>query len=199
MPNFCAEQNPARSRETPRCASTTGSIQPTLGQSRHGRILMSGSKKTGSRLVADKRPSKRTSKPARKPRRRARKASTRRRGPIAWLFGGLFRLVWGIGWRVTALVTIAVGGAVLFYAATLPPVTTLLDGRSKGSVTLLDRDGEIFAWRGEQFGGQITADTVSPDLKHAIIATEDRRFYRHFGVSPRGIASAVRINLSEGR
>ena len=40
---------------------------------------------------------------------------------------------------------------------------------------------------------------VSPHLKHAIIATEDKRFYWHFGVSPRGVASAVRINLSEGR
>jgi penicillin-binding protein 1A len=53
---------------------------------------------------------------------------------------------------------------------------------------MLDRDGQVFAWRGEQFGGQITADTVSPHLKNAIIATEDRRFYRHFGISPRGIA-----------
>ncbi len=36
-------------------------------------------------------------------------------------------------------------------------------------------------------------------MKNAIIATEDKRFYSHFGLSPRGIASAVRINLSEGR
>jgi len=57
----------------------------------------------------------------------------------------------------------------------------------------------VFAWRGEQFGGQITADSVSPNLRNAIVATEDRRFYHHFGVSPRGIASAVKINLSEGR
>jgi penicillin-binding protein 1A len=64
---------------------------------------------------------------------------------------------------------------------------------------LLDRDGKVFAWRGETFGGQITADTVSPFLRDAIIATEDKRFYRHFGISPRGIASAVRINMSEGR
>ena len=162
---------------------------------------MSGSKKAGGRLVADKRPPKSKSKSTRRAPTRKRKTSTtrRRRGPIAWLFGGLFRLIWGLGWRVTALVGIAVGGAVLYYAASLPPVTALLDGRSKGSVTLLDRDGEIFAWRGEQFGGQITAATVSPDLRDAIIATEDRRFYRHFGISPRGIASAVRINLSEGR
>jgi len=31
------------------------------------------------------------------------------------------------------------------------------------------------------------------------VATEDKRFYWHFGISPRGIASAIRINLAEGR
>ena len=81
----------------------------------------------------------------------------------------------------------------------LKPYEELLDGRAKGSVTLLDRSGAVFAWRGEQFGGIITANTVSPHLKNAIIATEDRRFYQHFGISPRGLASAIRINLREGR
>jgi 1A family penicillin-binding protein len=81
----------------------------------------------------------------------------------------------------------------------LPEVTQLLDGRARGSVTLLDAKGEVFAWRGDQFGGVVTTQTVSKHLKNAVVATEDKRFYRHFGVSPRGIASAVRINLSEGR
>jgi penicillin-binding protein 1A len=71
--------------------------------------------------------------------------------------------------------------------------------RSRGSVTMLDRDGNVFAWRGDQFGGVIDPDTASPHLVHAVVATEDRRFYRHLGVSPRGIASAIRINLREGR
>ena len=156
---------------------------------------MSGSKKSRPALVADKR---NVAKPAkRKPRRRATKKTSR--NPLVWLARLVSRLVWGIGWRVGALVAIAIAGAVLFYTATLPPVSALLDGRSRGSVTLLDRDGKVFAWRGEQFGGQITAETVSPHLKNAVIATEDKRFYRHFGLSPRGIASAVRINLSEGR
>ena len=69
----------------------------------------------------------------------------------------------------------------------------------RGSVTLLDRDGDVFAWRGDQFGGVVTADSVSRHLRNAVIAVEDKRFYSHFGVSPRGVASAVRINLSEGR
>ncbi|WP_235823780.1 transglycosylase domain-containing protein [Actibacterium lipolyticum] len=92
-----------------------------------------------------------------------------------------------------------IGLAVFYFYASLPPVTEMLDARTRGSVTLLDRDGKVFAWRGDQFGGQITAETVAPALKNAVIATEDKRFYKHFGVSPRGVASAVRINLREGR
>lgn len=132
-------------------------------------------------------------------RKKAAPSRRRSRNPLVWLVASVFRLIWGIGWRVTALVVLAVAGAVLYYAATLPPVNNLLDARARGSVTLLDREGKVFAWRGEQFGGQITAQTVSPYLKDAVIATEDKRFYGHFGISPRGIASAVRINLSEGR
>jgi penicillin-binding protein 1A len=127
----------------------------------------------------------------------------RRRNPIAAFFVGIFTMIWGIVWGVTWRVGVVagmiLGGAILFFYAQLPPLTDLVDGRARGSVTLLDRDDKVFAWRGETFGGMITADTVSPFLHNAVVATEDRRFYRHFGISPRGIASAIRINLAEGR
>ncbi len=129
-------------------------------------------------------------------RRPARKPSS---SLFMRLFGWVFRLIWIVTSRVALIGALALGIAVFYIYTTLPPFSDLLDGRACGSVTLLDRNGSVFAWRGEQFGGQITADTVSPDLKEAIIATEDRRFYKHFGVSPRGVASAIKINLSEGR
>jgi 1A family penicillin-binding protein len=97
---------------------------------------------------------------------------------------------------ITAMI---IAGAVAYFYTTLPEANALLDGRQRGSVTLLDADGRVFAWRGDQFGGMVSADAISPHLKHAVIATEDRRFYRHLGISPRGIAGAVRINLREGR
>lgn len=142
--------------------------------------------------------------PPRKPAKpRRTKAPRRARGGIVGLFtallGLIWRIIWGIGWRVTMLGALVLGAIVFYFYSQLPPVEALLDARARGSVTLLDRDGKVFAWRGETFGGQITPDTVSPHLLHAVIATEDKRFYRHFGVSPRGIASAIRINLSEGR
>ncbi len=170
---------------------------------------------TGGRrgpLMADKRyptgsapAAKATPKPA--PSQKSHGSSAprppRRRGPIRTALYGfahfIWRVVWGTAWRVGAVLALIVGLATFYFYSQLPEYTALLDGRNRGSVTLLDRSGEVFAWRGETFGGQITAENVSPNLRNAIIATEDRRFYKHFGVSPRGIASAIAINLREGR
>ena len=141
----------------------------------------------------------------RRPARTAGQGSPKqpRRNPLVALIVGFVRLIWrilwGIGWRVAFVLALILGGAIMYFYVQLPAVADLLDGRARGSVTILDRDDKVFAWRGETFGGQITADTVSPYLLNAVIATEDKRFFGHFGISPRGIASAVRINLSEGR
>ena len=183
---------------------------------------MSGSGRKRPPLVADRRypaaggrprnaarPPQKPQKP-RKPKKPARKTGktrqsrARRRLPrlIAWplaLIRWIFRLTWRLILGSAVAVTAVVALAVIYYASTMPPLSAMVDGRARGSVTMLDRHGEIFAWRGEQFGGIITPDSVSPHLKNAIIATEDKRFYRHFGVSPRGIASAMRINIREGR
>ncbi|MFK7762310.1 MAG: transglycosylase domain-containing protein [Roseobacter sp.] len=161
-------------------------------------------------LVADKRYATKRIKAAqkkpvkrRKPTRKVARKPAPRRGGIVGFFQRILRwilrLIWRITWRVGFVAGLALALVVGYYYTTLPPVEDLLDGRARGSVTLLDREGRVFAWRGDQFGGVVTAQTVSPNLKNAIVATEDRRFYRHFGLSPRGIASAVRINLSEGR
>ncbi|QGX99559.1 PBP1A family penicillin-binding protein [Roseovarius faecimaris] len=165
---------------------------------------MSNTGRKKPRLVAPKREPK---KPAPKRKTRAakpkRRKATRKRNPIAAFFIGIFkwilRLIWWVTWRVTAVCLLVLGLWVGYTYTTLPSVEAFLDGRARGSVTLLDRDGEVFAWRGDQFGGVVTAESVSKHLKNAVVATEDKRFYRHFGLSPRGIASAVKINLSEGR
>ena len=116
-------------------------------------------------------------------------------GAVGFVIG----LIWAVVWRATAAVVILAGLATGYFYMTLPDASELLDARARGSVTMLDADGQVFAWRGEMFGGQVTAADVSPHLRDAIIATEDRRFYSHFGISPRGIASAIRINLEAGR
>lgn len=109
------------------------------------------------------------------------------------------RLAWATTWRVGAITSVLIALGVGYVYMTLPAAEDLLDGRARGSVTLMDREGDVFAWRGDQFGGVVTASSVSKHLRNAVVATEDKRFYRHVGISPRGVASAVRINMSEGR
>ncbi len=168
---------------------------------------MSDSGRRKPPLVAEKR-YRAAAKPAKKPTRKPapRRKPTKKkpqRGLIGrvffGLFGWIFRLVWAFSWRVGLMTSVLIALAVGYFYTTLPPVENLLDGRARGSVTMMDRDEKIFAWRGDTFGGVVTASTVSPHLKNAIVATEDKRFYSHFGISPRGIAGAIRINLREGR
>jgi len=114
---------------------------------------------------------------------------------LVWL---VWRVIWGTIWRLTAAVFAVLAATTLYFYATLPEAAELLDGRARGSVTMVDADGDTFAWRGETFG-VVSATDISAHLRNAIIATEDRRFYWHFGVSPRGVAGAVRSNLAAGR
>mgnify|MGYP002630367375 FL=1 len=164
------------------------------------------SKNSGGRkpLVAERRYSQKPN--AKKSTRRKPARRKKPRGVIARIlgfFGGIIkwalRLLWRFGLGAGLAVSIFVGLGVIYYVSTLPPITDLVDGRTRGSVTLSDREGQVFAWRGDQFGGMVTTDTVSVHLRNAVVATEDKRFYSHIGISPRGVASAVRINLREGR
>ncbi|MBU1827016.1 MAG: PBP1A family penicillin-binding protein [Alphaproteobacteria bacterium] len=177
-----------------------------MTEPRRGKSKLVAERRYPAKKQAPKAQAKKTAPQKAKASKSARSRRPARKAPsslfmrlFGGLFGWVFRLIWIVTSRVALIGALALGIAVFYIYTTLPPFSDLLDGRARGSVTLLDRNGSVFAWRGEQFGGQITADTVSPALKEAIIATEDRRFYKHFGVSPRGVASAIKINLSEGR
>ena len=101
--------------------------------------------------------------------------------------------------NVAIIVFIILLVAVVNYVNKLPPIAELLDDRKRGSVTLLDRNNEVFAWRGNQFGGILKSRGLNRFLHDAIISVEDKTFYSHYGISIRGIVGAIRINLREGR
>ena len=168
---------------------------------------MGSSGGSGRKLTADRR----VSTPAKTSKARPSKASARKASPAKRKSGNMlvrfvsgtvtlfWRIIWGLTWRLGATVAMLLFIATGYFYMIMPPLGDLLDARARGSVTMTDSSGNVFAWRGETFGGIITADTVSPHLRNAIIATEDRRFYRHLGVSPRGIAGAIRTNIQSGR
>lgn len=178
--------------------------KPVVKKTAKPRAKKTAARKSLFRMPALSWPFKRKTKAKKKPtaRKPVKKAARKSRsilGFFAGILGWFLSLMWRIGWRVAAVVGILIGAGVAYDYSTLPPVSELVDGRARGSVTMMDRDNHVFAWRGDQFGGMVTTASVSRHLKNAVIATEDKRFYSHFGLSPRGVASAVRINLAAGR
>lgn len=153
-------------------------------------------------IVADKRnfqePPKKQQKqrPPRKPRK-PRRGNILTFG-IAGIVALIWRIIWGSIWRLGATLALIVGAATLYFYSTLPEASALFDGRARGSVTMLDNENRVYAWRGETFG-MVSSDKIAPVLKDAVVATEDKRFYQHLGVDPRGVASAIRINMAAGR
>ena len=148
---------------------------------------MSSKKKSPAKAAPKKGAPKKASKP---PRRQS------------WLDRAVKRVFWffvRLGVRAAMLVALIVAAATTYYYVSLPDVDELFDARAKGSVTMVDRRGEVFAWRGDQYGGDIRPGNVSPFLTKAILAAEDRRFYSHFGVDPRGLARAMVANARAGR
>ncbi len=135
------------------------------------------------------------------PRPRADK-SRRARPRGSWLSRAVSALLWWglrMGLRAGAVFAVILGVSVWVMHESLPEADALLDGRARGSVTLLDRHGDVFAWRGDQFGGAVRVGDVSPHLVSAVLAAEDHRYYRHFGVDPIGLARAAWVNWRAGR
>ncbi|MFV0292253.1 MAG: transglycosylase domain-containing protein [Paracoccus sp. (in: a-proteobacteria)] len=154
-------------------------------------------------VVAERRYTNPTKPSGKTPRGKSgRRAPVRRGNAISRGISGLFSLIWKALfrtiWASILAVFLVLGLAIFYYYSQLPEASALFDGRARGGVTMLDREGKVFAWRGETFG-TVTPDMIAPSLRDAVVATEDKRFYSHLGIDPRGIASAIRINMSEGR
>nr|WP_237398404.1 MULTISPECIES: PBP1A family penicillin-binding protein [unclassified Gilliamella] len=62
---------------------------------------------------------------------------------------------------------------------------------------VLSKDGELIAIFGERRRTPLKYDEIPPIVVNAVIATEDSRFYEHFGIDPIGIVRAMYIGLKQ--
>src|SRR5580692_9654987 len=133
------------------------------------------------------------------PRRRKRPNSpparrSAKRGRGGRFLGGIFKLgllvfLWGL---------IVGGGTIAYFALTLPDTNQLTVAERRPSVTVLANDGSLIATFGDLFGQPQTLKEMSPYLPKAVVATEDRRFYSHFGIDPIGLMRAAFTDLRAG-
>ncbi len=59
-------------------------------------------------------------------------------------------------------------------------------------------NGQVLLSLGPSFGRWLTYDQIPPEMRAAMISTEDRRFRGHLGVDPIGIARSIQVRISSG-
>ncbi|MET3713653.1 penicillin-binding protein 1A [Sphingomonas trueperi] len=108
------------------------------------------------------------------------------------------RIRWG-RWIVRGLaVCILLFIAAVAWLAITAPLSKSLRPPAPPSITLLAADGTPIARRGAVIGKPVDVSKLPDHVAQAFIAIEDRRFYSHWGVDPRGIARAAFHNVSSG-
>jgi penicillin-binding protein 1A len=99
----------------------------------------------------------------------------------------------------------ALVGALWFqraYLADLPPLpehAALYAYNRAPAIRFYDRTGQLIAARGPRYGDQVRIAQLPAHLPHAMLAAEDRRFYKHGPVDLRAIARASVANHRAGR
>jgi penicillin-binding protein 1A len=98
--------------------------------------------------------------------------------------------------------TIGLGGLILMLALAVPAFRETADDdwlkKSDLAVSFLDRYGNPIGNRGIKHNDSIPLEDFPDNLIKATLATEDRRFYDHFGIDIAGTARALMTNAQAG-
>lgn len=98
------------------------------------------------------------------------------------------------------LVVIAcVGLYVLFVFLQMPSLDSILHETRTPAVTFLDKNANEIRSTGRIMGKPVSVENVPAHVWQAIVAIEDRRFFKHGAIDFRGTTRAVFINLFHGR
>jgi penicillin-binding protein 1A len=107
-------------------------------------------------------------------------------GTIKWLFVlGL----WG---------ALALGLLLAWFSRELPDITEQMIFERRPTITIKANDGAIIDRYGDIKGETLSVKDLPPYVPQAILAIEDRRFYHHPGLDPKGIIRAFTVNLAKG-
>ncbi len=95
--------------------------------------------------------------------------------------------------------TLSVLGLTILLSFAIPAIETTNKAgwrtASQYSVTFLDRYGNEIGNRGILFSEAVPLEDIPDHLIKAVLATEDRRFFEHFGLDVIGTFRALRANL----
>jgi len=94
---------------------------------------------------------------------------------------------------------VAVSGVLRHYIKEIPPVETL-QGYTPSLITkIYDIRNQLVSELFVERRTVLTLDEVPDFMRHAVLATEDRQFYEHWGVNPKAVLRAFLANVRARR
>jgi penicillin-binding protein 1A len=118
---------------------------------------------------------------------------------LIWLKNRMTRGHWFM--RLASFgITVGIIGLVLLtpFFLSLPDISKLAVAEKKPSIIVVSEDDEPIGQFGDVMGDTVPYDKLPKPLVQALLATEDRRFFDHWGVDPIGIIRAVVVNARAG-
>lgn len=101
--------------------------------------------------------------------------------------------------KLFALLVITSGLYLLYCFFTLPDIEQTVSRTRQPSTTITAENGNEVATYGQVYSAVVMPDYLPKYTTEAIIATEDRRFYQHFGFDIIAFTRAMAVNLIKGR
>ena len=101
-----------------------------------------------------------------------------------------------IRWAIAGILALFI--ALVAWLAVTAPLSKSLQPIAPPSITLLDSNGRMFARRGAIVDRPVDVTRLPPHVWQAFVAIEDKRFFHHGAIDPRGIARAAWHNLRAG-
>lgn len=94
---------------------------------------------------------------------------------------------------------IALSIVILYLALTLPNIEHITNKTRSPSITILDRNDEKITAINDMYGNTVEVEKLPKHVWQAVIATEDKRFFSHFGVDIHGLLRAIYNNIKANR
>ena len=98
----------------------------------------------------------------------------------------------------TAIAIVLVLGAIAAYHLYTLPMPPSFQEPDRSALTIIASEGTTVAFRGASRGHPIPVDELPQHLIDAVLTMEDRRFFEHGGVDPRGLLRAALANFDAG-
>ncbi|MEM6753777.1 MAG: transglycosylase domain-containing protein [Cyanobacteria bacterium P01_C01_bin.38] len=115
---------------------------------------------------------------------------------------GVGQVAGGTLLAATMLTSSIVAGGLVGLAISfrnLPDVRQLRNFFPSETTYIYDMKGKLLtSLHGEANREVVTRDNISPELKRAVLASEDSDFYYHHGINPKGVGRAIVTNYTSG-